>query len=82
MGLEEFLKVIKPELTLYVVLVTLSVIFFLIGKYFWKFEESLRNKNIKRLADVMDGYRRSYIEPILQKQLIEAQVALKYYQKL
>jgi hypothetical protein len=69
--MEEFLKSIRPDLTLYGVLVTFSVISFLVGKYFWKFEGQLRRENIERLMDLMGGFRRTYIEPFLMRQMIE-----------
>ena len=72
MGLEEILQIIKPGLTLYGVLVTLSVLFFLAGRFFWRFEDQLRKDYIERLRDLMQGFRASHIEPFFGEQLVKA----------
>lgn len=72
MTLLEFFQVIKPGLTFYGVIVTLSILFFRLWRFFWKLEKDIHDENIGRLKELIDGFREAHIEPVLEEKLIEA----------
>lgn len=69
MGLEQVLQTTKPDINLWVVLLTFAGAAFAAGRFFWKYEKDLGEENIERIKDLIDGFRRLHIEPIFSKEL-------------
>jgi hypothetical protein len=72
MDYQNIIQSIKPDLTLYSVLITLAIVAFAFGRFFWKYEKQLGEENIERIKDLINGYRVKYIDPIISKQLHDA----------
>jgi hypothetical protein len=68
----EFFHAIRPDITVYGVLLTLAVVFFAIGKHFWRYENELRKDYLERLKDLLSNFRRSNVEPLLQERFVRA----------
>jgi len=68
-ALDQLLQGIKPGLTLYGVLLTFALVSFAISRHFWRYEKELISEQFERLRDLLDGFRRGHIEPIINKEL-------------
>jgi hypothetical protein len=68
MSLEEFLQHIKPDLTLFGVLIALTVSAFWFWRFFWDYEQKLRSDQIDKLRDLIQNIRDRLIDPIIRKQ--------------
>lgn len=71
MDIQQYLQEIKPDLTLYGVLLTFGFLSLLAGRFFWRYERELIQDNVNRLRSLMDGFRTQHIEPVLEEQLLE-----------
>jgi hypothetical protein len=69
MSLAEFLKQVKPDLTLCGVLITVAVGAFWFWRFFWDYEQKLRSDQIDRLRDLIQNFRDRIIDPILRVHL-------------
>ncbi len=72
MNIDQFLKLISPNFTLYGVLLTFGFLSFNAFKIFWKYEKDLREENFSRIKDILGSFRRRYIEQIVRDKLIES----------
>src|SRR5258706_7398207 len=72
MTANQFLAAIQPQLTLYGVLLTLTVLFFSVGIRLWRHEADTAKEHTDRLKLMMIGFRRVHIEPLLQDQFAMA----------
>lgn len=71
MTIDQFLHEVRPDLTLYGVLLTLAIFAFYAGRHLWRYEKELVEENVGRLRELMDGFRTRYVEPILKVQLLD-----------
>jgi hypothetical protein len=69
MTLDEFIKVVRPGITMWGVLLTFAVTAFAIAKFFWNYEKDLVVENVERVKALLDGFRAKHIEPIIVAQL-------------
>jgi hypothetical protein len=68
-ALDQLLQGIQPGLTLYGVLLTFALVSFAFSRHFWRYEKELISENIERLRDLLEGFRRRHIEPIINTEL-------------
>ena len=71
-GIDQFLKLISPNFTLYGVLLTFGFLSFKAFKIFWKNEKDLREENFSRVKDLLGSFRRKYIEKKVKDILTES----------
>jgi hypothetical protein len=71
------LKSISPGLTFYGVLVTFAVASFAAARFFWGHEKELVAENFDRVKDLLGGFRRRSVEPIIAARL-EAAISSAY----
>jgi hypothetical protein len=68
-SIEQFLQSIQPGVTLYGVLFTFALVSGAVSRQFWRYDKELITENIERLRDLLEGFRRRHIEPILNTEL-------------
>jgi hypothetical protein len=72
MDLPNLLSEVQPGLTLYSLLVTFAVFSFAVARHFWQLQRTLLTENIDRLAELVQGFRRREIEPLIVRPIVSA----------
>lgn len=68
-NIENIIQQIQPGATQYIVLVSLGILFFRIGKYFWDNERAIIDAQLDRVKALKEDFRSVFIEPLIIKSL-------------
>lgn len=70
-SLTEIIQSIEPNLKIGGVFLTLSIVFFKIGHFFWEHERNIAKDNINKLRDILGHFKELFIRPTLEKKTRE-----------